>query len=279
MKKSKDDLGDRMKMLEMVEAGRMLMPLLPTMIRLDGRSFHSFTRGLKRPYDERMSDIMIQTTKFLVEETNACIGYTQSDEISLVLNSDSYHSQIFFDGRIQKLNSVIAALASVRFNKLVVEKLPEKSHIDAVFDCRVWNVPTKDEAVNNFIWRENDAVKNSVSMAARAYFSHKQVDNKTGPEKHEMLYSKGVNWNDYPPFFKRGTYVQRVNVSRKFTAEEIEKLPPKHAARKNPDLIVERSEVRVVDMPKMSSILNRIDVIFNGDKPIFVKKEEETFHE
>ncbi|KKL92895.1 hypothetical protein LCGC14_1880070, partial [marine sediment metagenome] len=106
-----DNFGDRMKMYEKAESGRRFMPLLPVYARLDGRSFSRFTKGFNRPYDKRMSEAMIDTTKYLVEETNALIGYSQSDEISLVWYSDSIDSQIFFDGKIQKMVSVLAALA------------------------------------------------------------------------------------------------------------------------------------------------------------------------
>lgn len=270
-----DELGMRMKGYEMAEAGRMLIPLLPVMVRLDGHGFHNFTRGLKRPYDERLSSIMVDTTKFLVDVTNACVGYTQSDEISLVIYSETTQSQTFFNGRIQKLISLLAAMASVKFYQLVQERLPEKAKVSTTFDCRVWNVPNLTEAANTILWREFDASKNSISMAARAHFSHKEVDGKTGPEKQEMLFQRcGINWNDYPSFFKRGTYVQRRKLVRAFTSEEIDKLPAKHAARTNPLLIVERTEIRELELEKLSSIVNREAVLFKGEDPVYEKDLE-----
>jgi len=263
-----DDFGDRMKMLERVEAERHLLPLLPVMVRLDGRAFHTLTSGLRRPYDERFSDIMVAVTKFLVEESNAKIGYTQSDEISLVLYSDDYRSQVFFDGRIQKLVSVLASLCTAKFIPLMgtIEELAGKL---ASFDCRVWNVPSRMEAANTILWRELDATKNSVSMAARSYYSHNELQGKNGSQMQEMLFQKGVNWNDYPAFFKRGTYVQRKTVSRRFTADEIAVLPEHHQARKNPDLVVERSDVGVVkNMPPLSKVTNRVEFIFDGADPV-----------
>jgi tRNA(His) guanylyltransferase len=145
---SEDDLGDRMKGYEMAEAGRMLIKTLPIMIRLDGKAFHTFTKGLKRPYDERLSTLMANTTKYLVEQTNALVGYTQSDEISLVLYSDDPLTQVYFDGRIQKLTSVVASMTTMYFNKFMASALPEKADKVALFDCRVWNVPTLEEAAN-----------------------------------------------------------------------------------------------------------------------------------
>lgn len=261
-----------MKEFEMAEAGRRLIPLLPICCRLDGKCFHSFTKGMNRPFDSVMSDMMVETTAFMVEETNACIGYTQSDEISLVLYSDSLKSQVYFDGRIQKLVSVLAAKTTAKFLTLVFERMPEKVRELPVFDCRVWVVPNKDEAVNTILWREFDASKNSISMLAQSKFSHKELDGKSGEEKQEMLFSKfGINWNDIEPRFKRGTYVQRKTTVRRFTTEELEMLPPKHEARRNPDLTFERSDVKVVEMPPLSTVVNRVAVIFDGADPETLK--------
>jgi tRNA(His) 5'-end guanylyltransferase len=267
-----DDFGDRMKDFEQREAGRRFLSMLPICVRLDGKCFHNYTKGMERPYDKRLSDVMVAVTKFLVEETNACMGYVQSDEISLVLYSDSYNSQIYYDGKIAKIVSVVASLCTAKFNELAMKAgLSDKL---AFFDCRAWQVPNLVEAANAFLWRELDSSKNSISMASRAYFSHKALMNKTGSEMQEMLFSqKGINWNDYPSFFKRGTFVQRRTTTKAFSAEELEKLPPKHQARQNPDLMVERSEVRVLDMPQFSKVTNRVEVIFNGAEPI-VKTEE-----
>ncbi len=110
-----DAMGDRMKDFEMMEAGRRFMPLLPIVARLDGKGFSKFTNGLARPYDERLSNLMVETVKYLVQESNAVMGYTQSDEITLAWYSDTIESQIYFDGRIQKMVSVLAAKCSVRF--------------------------------------------------------------------------------------------------------------------------------------------------------------------
>jgi len=265
---SNDPFGNRMKLYENFEAGRRLIPMIPAMARLDGKSFHSFCKGLKKPYDQRMSDMMINVTTDLVQATNAVMGYTQSDEITLCWHSDDFKSQIYFDGRIQKMVSTLAALASVRFNWRLKEMIPEKAGADPIFDCRVWNVPDRTEAANSFLWREFDATKNSISMAAQTCYSHKQLQGKNGAEKQDMLHEKGVNWNDYPAFFKRGTFVQKRQVLKKFTAAELDKLPAKHEARKNPDLEIVRSEVRRLVMPPFATVVNREDVIFEGAEPL-----------
>lgn len=260
-------LSDRMKLYEEIETKRMFLPKLPIVARLDGRSFHSLTKGLRRPYDERLSNIMIELAKFLVGESCAVIGYTQSDEISLVFYSDDLDSQIFFAGKPHKMISLLAAMASTKFNALLSKSIPAKAHITALFDCRVWSVPTQEEAVNVLVWREQDATRNSISMAAQTYYSHQQLDKKNTGEMQEMLFQKGINWNDYPPFFKRGVYVQRAKIIREFTCEELEKLPLKHDARSNPDLRVERTEVRILDLPPILQVQNRLDVVFNGALP------------
>lgn len=260
-----DDFGDRMKLYEQAEAGRKALPLLPIVIRLDGKGFSKWTKGLERPYDKRLSDIMVEVTEYLVSELGACIGYTESDEISLVLYSDDIKKEVFFDGKIQKLVSVSASMATASFN-LRCQGVFDKPI--ALFDSRVWTVPTLGEAANAILWREQDATKNSISMAARCYYSHKELQNKNGAEMQEMLFQKGVNWNDYPAFFKRGTFVQRRKEQRKFSADELEKLPAQHEARKNPDLVIERSVIKPIDMPKFSSVKNRVGVIFYGEDPI-----------
>ncbi len=263
-----DEFGDRMKMYESAEAGRKLIPLLPIVARLDGRSFSNFTRGLKRPYDRRMSGLMAATTVHLVEETNALVGYTQSDEISLLMYAPDFRGQVWFDGKIQKMVSNLASQASAFFNKHLATFIPEKADALPTFDCRVWNVPNKDEAVNAILWREQDATKNSVSMATRHYYSHLEMENQGRADMMEMLHKKGINWNDYPDFFKRGVYVRRIKTTGKFTAEELEALPPKHAARANPDLAVERHVVCQVEMPPLARVVNRVEVFFDSAEPV-----------
>lgn len=269
----KDNLGDRMKLYESAEAGRRLMPLLPVLARVDGRAFHSFTRGMDRPFDATFSACMVDTTAGLVRETGACMGYTQSDEITLAWHADNHKSQIWFDGRVAKMTSQLAAQTTLIFYRAVLERMPKYAERLPTFDARVWNVPTRLEGTNVFLWREWDATKNSVSMAAAAYYSHKQLHGKNGSDKQEMLFQKGVNWNDYPTFFKRGTYIQRRTVRIPFSAEELDKLPPKHEARANPALTVERQVCTVLDMPPLGMIANREAVIFDGVEPVGGKME------
>ena len=228
-KKSSDSLGDRMKLFEQQEAGRIAFRQLPLMARLDGRAFHSFCRGLQRPFDKRFSDLMLETTKFLVDETQAKVGYVQSDEISLCWILENHEQEFLFNGKFQKLTSILAASATAFFNKRLSVILPEKSQMLPVFDCRVWNVPTIKEAYHAILWRQQDATKNAISMAAQTYFSHKSLQGQDGPTMQERLFSeKGINFNDYPAFFKRGVFVKRHKVLKDLSPDEMARIPEAH---------------------------------------------------
>lgn len=257
-----ETLGDIQKTYESMEAARTLMPGLPVMIRLDGRAFHTFTKGLTRPFHGGLSQAMINTTKRLCEELNACIGYTQSDEITLILDDEK---PILFNGKIQKLTSVVTSMATLFFNEEKKALVSEKADTPAFFDCRVWNVPSRTAAAANLVWRENDATKNSITMAALSVFSHKEIDGKNSAEKIDMLFSKGIKWEAYPAFFKRGTYIQRIEVATEFTPEEIERLPLKHNARKDRTLKVMRHVYQQIAMPIFTKVENREMVIFRGE--------------
>lgn len=265
-----DDLGDRMKFFEGIEAGRRFIPTIPVMARLDGRGFSKFTKGMDRPYDARMAAAMVGTTIDLVRATGASMGYTQSDEITLVWHSTDIKSQVYFDGRIAKMTSQLAAQATLMFYRKISSTMDhEYAERLPTFDARVWNLPNQTEAANAFLWREWDATKNSISMAASHYYHHSELTGKNGSQKQDMLHAVGVNWNDYPAFFKRGTYAQRCVLSSKFSDIERWNLPPKHAAHSNPDLVVDRTVIRVLDMGPFTTVKNREAVIFDGATPVF----------
>ena len=265
-KSSLDALGDRMKNFEMMEAGRRLMPGLPIMARLDGRSFHTFTRGLPRPYHEPLSLAMIETAKYLVEETHACFAYTQSDEITLGFWSEDPKSKPMFDGRVQKLVSILSGLATAKFNQEVALRMPEKARLLPVFDARVFNMPNLDEMANCVLFRALDCAKNSITMAASAYYSHKELQGKSSAAKHEMLHAKGVNWAKYPAFFKDGTFLRREVVLKELTPQELARIPEKH----RPTGPVQRSVIKELDMPPFSRVVNRKEVLFYGAAPLTI---------
>lgn len=244
-----------------------LMPYLPICARLDGRSFSQFTRGLNRPFDTDFATAMKDTTKHLVHISNALIGYSQSDEISLVWLAENPGTEVFFAGKMQKMISVLAAEATLKFNEMVFKLMPEKAKCRPIFDCRVWQVPNKTEAVNVFVWRELDATKNSVSMAAREYYSHKKLMNLGRADQMELLFQAGVNWNDYPTHFKRGTYFQRKSITSTYTEEERYRLPEKHPGKYDLNFQFTRKSVLELSMPPITQVINREEVIFNGESP------------
>ena len=261
-----DSFGDRMKGYENHESGRRFISMLPVYARIDGRCFSAFTRNMKRPYDPDMMEAMIRTTEALVAETHAKIGYTQSDEISLIWLSERSDNSIFFDYRIAKMTSVLASYATAAFMRSLRDVGMDK-YIDALphFDCRVFQLPNRAEGANAFLWREQDATKNAISMAASSFYSHKELHQKSGPEKQEMLFMRGINFNNYPASFKRGTFVRREAVEREFTAEELARIPEKH--RPPAGSLVQRSEMIRMEMPPFGSVTNREAVIFDGATP------------
>jgi tRNA(His) 5'-end guanylyltransferase len=237
---TKDELGDRMKVYESQETGRRFLPLLPVYARIDGRGFSKFTRGMDRPFDQRMTDAMVEVTNHLVKETHAAIGYVQSDEISLIWNSDNYDSSIFFDGKIAKMTSVLASMASAKMAQAVRGWKPYEDRLPA-FDARVIQLPNKTEAVNMLLWRTMDATKNAVSMAAHAEFGHKQLQGKGQATMIGMLNDAGQPFDDLPPAFRFGTFAQRQVTTRSMSPEELAKIPAKH--RPAPGERVTRTEI------------------------------------
>lgn len=239
MAKKRDALGDRMKKYEYITR-TYLVPRMPVIIRLDGKAFHTFTRGFKRPFDEVLISTMQDTTKYLCENIQGCVlGYTQSDEITLVLvDYKKLNSCAWFDNNIQKMCSIAASMATFAFNRFFVANLnafyESNTDIDlteigyhitfseeddckyyeaykkaaekgAMFDARVFNIP-KEEVCNCVLWRQNDATRNSVEMVAQAHFSHGVLQNKSQSQMQDMLMlEKGINWNDFPVHQKRGS--------------------------------------------------------------------------
>ncbi len=226
MKSNKDSLGDRMKTFY-EDRFKVLFPRRSNvLIRLDGKAFHSYTRGLKRPFDEDLAADMNETTKFLCENIQgAKLGYVQSDEISIwVTDYDDIKTSAWFDYSVQKMTSISASMATAKFNELRLKRSlkimedsrkPDEVFLNwdkqklAMFDSRGFTLPTLDEVANYLRWRQMDCTRNSISMAAQSMFSAKQLHGVSSEGKQELLFSKGVNWNDYPSRFKRGgTYIR-----------------------------------------------------------------------
>ena len=216
---SNDSLGDRMKSYE--DAFRTHLPIrMPVIMRIDGKAFHSYVKGtgvdgkvVEKPFDQGLVDCMNETAIALCKEVQGCrLAYVQSDEISLLLtNYQTVDTQSWFDNNLQKMVSISAAVASVTFTELswkiwgvdYSNEDPFYVTKEAYFDSRAFVLP-KEDVVNYFLWRQQDATRNSVQMLARSLYSHNQLENCNNSELQEMCFQKGVNWNDVPTSQKRG---------------------------------------------------------------------------
>ena len=225
------DLANRMKEYEKRNQ-YYLQKRTPVAIRVDGRSFHTFTKGFQRPFDDVLIKTMQETAKYMCENIQgAKFAYVQSDEITIILTDyDTLETDCWFNYRTDKLCSIAASMATMIFNKIFKENVenfieeggafslaqlnynqmkmePYLKAIEkgAMFDARCFNIP-KEEVTNLIYWRQLDATRNSIQMVGQANFSHKELQNKSCNDIQDMLHEqKGINWNDYPTVYKRGT--------------------------------------------------------------------------
>ena len=225
------DLANRMKEYEKRNQ-YYLQKRTPVAIRVDGRSFHTFTKGFQRPFDDVLIKTMQETAKYMCENIQgAKFAYVQSDEITIILTDyDTLETDCWFNYRTDKLCSIAASMATMIFNKIFKEKVenfieeggafslaqlnynqmkmePYLKAIEkgAMFDARCFNIP-KEEVTNLIYWRQLDATRNSIQMVGQANFSHKELQNKSCNDIQDMLHEqRGINWNDYPTVYKRGT--------------------------------------------------------------------------
>lgn len=217
---NRDNLGERMKIFYEAVPKTRLMRRCPVIIRLDGKAAHTFTHGFEKPFDVIFTMTMQQTMKHLCKNIQGCVlGYTQSDEITLVLiDYNTLETQAFFDYEIQKLCSITASMATLYFNHFFQESANnlkgyplydlycKKAQAGLMFDSRCFNIP-KEEVCNMLYWRQLDAMKNSIQMVGRANFSHKQLQNKSCEEIKQMLHEKedAKDWENYSTFYQRGS--------------------------------------------------------------------------
>ena len=198
----------------------------PVICRLDGKALHTWTRGLKKQFDEGLIEDMEATTKFLCENIQGVkLGYCQSDEISLLLTDyETLDTQAWFDYNVQKMTSISASMATAKFNQLRLQRnigsefdYGNVRYMDseflnnklAFFDSRVFNIP-KEEVSNYFLARQKDAVKNSISMLAQSLYSPKELHKKNQSDMQELCWQKGHNWNDLDYRKKRGCTIIKV---------------------------------------------------------------------
>lgn len=198
----KPDLAVRMKDNYEKPFSLKLPHRLPVIIRLDGKAFHTFTRGMEKPFDDTFINNMMLTTLELSKQVQTCVfAYSQSDEISLLLhNYKKLTSQPWLNNEVQKIASISAAIASSVFSLAYGRQ--------AVFDSRAFVIP-QEEVVNYFIWRQQDATRNSIQATAQSLYSHKELDGINLNDQQELIFRKGVNWNDLPPHKKRGFAVYK----------------------------------------------------------------------
>ena len=233
-----DELGTRMKEFYEARARTYLPRRTPVAIRIDGKAFHTFTRGFQKPFDEVLGNAMVRTMEYLCKNIQGCVfGYTQSDEITLLLvDYKQLNSEAWFDYQVQKMCSIAASMATMAFNRYINEEFNrwfdkastcEHTHSmsigdwnlyhsyaksiekGAMFDARVFSIP-KEEATNLVYWRQLDATRNSIQMVGQANFSHNELQGKSCNAIQDMLLTqRDINWNDYPTRWKRGVAWKR----------------------------------------------------------------------
>ena len=237
MKTDKTNLGNRMKGYENITRNH-LIGRMPVVLRLDGKAFHTFCRNFAKPFDDIMVRSMQETMKYLCEHIQGCVfGYTQSDEITLVLvDYQTLNTDSWFDYNIQKMVSVAASMATWKFNDIMFEFTSESiydgSGIDyetyydaldrgAFFDCRAFNVP-KEEVTNCIFWRQQDAIRNSKQSLGQAHFSYKELHKKNTEDIVTMVKGKtGILWNDLPTELQRGSCCIKDENGKWFIDKEI----------------------------------------------------------
>ena len=245
-----DELGRRMKENYEKISQTKLMRRTPVAIRIDGKAFHSFTRGFKRPFDEILIKSMQETMKYLCENIQGCVlGYTQSDEITLILQDyKTLNTEAWFDYKVQKMCSVSASMATMAFNKYFREEVDKQDELNkleyfessisyieyqdqmitylkaadkgAMFDSRCFNIP-KEEVTNLLLWRQLDAMRNSIQMVGRANFSHRELHGKNTSQIDEMLLVRGIDFSTYPIYQQRGSCCIRDEEGHWFIDNEI----------------------------------------------------------
>jgi tRNA(His) guanylyltransferase len=227
-KKIKDALGDRMKSQYENRARHYFPRRSYTMVRVDGKAFHSWTRGLKKPYDVDFMECMDAVAITLCEQcAGARLAFVQSDEVTVLLTDFTDEgTEAWFDGSQSKIESITASIATMSFNMAVLNlqtkyaKYGNPAHDkqypmltkkpDAMFDSRAWSMADRIEVINNLIWRQKDAERNSVTMLASHYASHKELHGKNISDRHDAIHAAGDNWNNHPTNFKRGRIIQRI---------------------------------------------------------------------
>lgn len=283
-------LGDRIKSYEHQFTGYTIDSSLPFIARVDGKAFHTYTKRMRKPFDERFVKAMQETAKKLTEAFDPILSYVQSDEITLLFKPTA---EPFLSGKLSKMNSIIASTATYWFNQLIDPETPTVGI--PIFDCRVFNVPDEWEAVNALRFRYRDAVRNAVSAAARYKVGHSKCNGLNTDEKLKLI---GSDWKGYSFAARYGTFYRRVNVLKPVSVDR-SKLKPEVAA-KIPETCI-RTEIQhfYVNIPQkwseslpykvdpvcvelsapefgIDNIKNATDVIFRGEDAVLYQNGEAT---
>lgn len=220
-------LADRMKNYESVTCNQSLIKNLPVYARIDMRAGHSFCKKLNKPFDICYSNAMKEATKYLVDKTGAKVGYTQSDEASFVWTDSS---KMPFETRLFKLQSVYASMFTSAFIKACIGTKLEYKVFNTLpsFDCRIMNLPSLMECFNMLMWRENDSVKNSISLLALEHYSNKELYKKNSSDKINMLKDKNIDYYSVlSEDLRNGAYFRRECYDKELTEDELKKIPEK----------------------------------------------------
>ena len=264
---TRSEAEDRIRAFEYTATRDRLDPKKPICARIDGRAFSTYTGALQKPFDPAFSRAMRETAAWMVRQTEARIGYVQSDEISLVFQAgEKDGASVFFDGRVQKMTSVLASMTSARFLSLFGgEKIP-------AFDCRVWQVPTREDAVDVLLWRQRDARRNSISSACRAVHSAARLHRKSTREMLRMLADAGIEHaRDYDRHDVEGSFFQVRKHKSRLPGDILARIPPPHVPV---DGCAMRSRVDRVHLSPEDSMETLIDIAFNQAGPCSPIQEE-----
>lgn len=289
-----DELGTRIKEFYENRFRYLLLRRAFTILRIDGKAFHTYTKGLKRPFDVDLIDDMNATAAYLCKNImGAKLAYVQSDEISIIVTDfDEIKTQAWFDNNLQKMCSVSSSMATRAFNEArmkrtlkVMEDIrkPNEAFINfndmrwAEFDSRVFQIPYIEEVINYLIWRQQDATRNSISSVAQSLYSPKELNGKSVNDMQEMIFQKGQNWNDYPDGQKRGriiikeTYEKVTGDSTALRSHWVSIDPPIFSQDRGflSDIIL---SPKVEKAPKTKNISSK-SVIMKEETPIRLKKK------
>ena len=212
----KTGLGDRMKECYENRTRYSLPRRSYTIIRVDGKAFHTWTKGLTRPFDNGFVEDMNTTAKYLCKNImGAKLAYVQSDEISVIITDfEEKTTEAWFDYNLQKMASVSASMATRAFNEARLKRLGVDEMKWAEFDSRIFQIAQRAEVINYLIWRQNDAVRNSISSVAQSLYSHRELMKKNCSDMQELIFQKGINWNDIDPALKRGRLIRKVTFEK-----------------------------------------------------------------